>query len=237
MYYAKVRCADTFKNRLLPLSCLCAEQGEVKRQNKEWISELQVQIDRPKTLLQDKRQELQRKLAVLKLEVCILRTKVKTQKLERQRTAPAAFSTHGHSPPLMSPQRAAPSGGRGSAEGGGPVVGIQQAITPREQKVTTLEQDLEAAQSQTTERKQQGSKVMDYCIGQRWISAAAYAGPQVQGRGFVFSQTALVSTRCSPLSTSWSWNEGLEAPQIEVRTLKAELDEKRIEEEDIQVCT
>lgn len=48
----------------------------------------------------------------------------------------------------------APSGGRGSAAGGGAVVGIQQEITPREQKVTTLEQDLEAAQSQTTERKQ-----------------------------------------------------------------------------------
>ncbi|XP_039652069.1 uncharacterized protein LOC120556489 [Perca fluviatilis] len=151
-------------------SVFCTEgrggiEGEVKRQNKEWISELQVQIDRPKTLLQDKRQELQRKLAVLKLEVCILRTKVKTQKLERQRTAPAAFSTHGHSPPLMSPQRAAPSGGRGSAEGGGPVVGIQQAITPREQKVTTLEQDLEAAQSQTTERKQ--SKVEVLCSVRR----------------------------------------------------------------------
>ncbi|XP_031180193.1 uncharacterized protein LOC116067762 isoform X2 [Sander lucioperca] len=76
-------------------------RGEVKRQNKERISELQVQIDKPKTLLQDKRQELQRKLAVL--EVWILRTEVKNQKLERQRTAPAAFSTHGHSPPRMSP--------------------------------------------------------------------------------------------------------------------------------------
>lgn len=42
------------------------------------------------------------------------------------------------------------------AAGGGPVGGrcSQQEITAREQKVTTMEQDLEAAHSHTTERKQ-----------------------------------------------------------------------------------
>ncbi|KAK5915329.1 hypothetical protein CesoFtcFv8_000927 [Champsocephalus esox] len=45
-------------------------QEEVVTQNEGMILELQVQIDRPKTLLQDKRQELQRK------------TEVKTPKLE-----------------------------------------------------------------------------------------------------------------------------------------------------------
>ncbi|XP_068587131.1 uncharacterized protein [Cebidichthys violaceus] len=50
----------------------------------------------------------------------------------------------------------APSGGRGSAAGGGPVRSrcSQQDITARDQRVTKLEQDRKAAHSQTTERKQ-----------------------------------------------------------------------------------
>lgn len=65
MYYAKVRCADTFENRQLQSSArltsalslsLCVEQEEARRQ-KEHISELQVEKDRRKTQLQDKRQK------------------------------------------------------------------------------------------------------------------------------------------------------------------------------------
>ncbi|XP_044050654.1 uncharacterized protein LOC122875502 isoform X2 [Siniperca chuatsi] len=68
-------------------------------------------------------------------------------------------------------QGVAPSGGRGSAAGAGPVRGqcSLQEITAREQRVTTLDRDPEAAHSQTTERKQLCRKGMDYCIRQRWI--------------------------------------------------------------------
>ncbi|TMS12829.1 hypothetical protein E3U43_017904 [Larimichthys crocea] len=44
-------------------------EEEARKQNREQISELQVELDRPNTLLQDKRQELQRKLeSAMKLE-------------------------------------------------------------------------------------------------------------------------------------------------------------------------
>lgn len=51
------------------LSCVCAEQEEVVTQNEGMILELQVQIDRPKTLLQDKKQELQRKVSGLPIDL------------------------------------------------------------------------------------------------------------------------------------------------------------------------
>ncbi|XP_029281687.1 uncharacterized protein LOC115003882 [Cottoperca gobio] len=117
------------------------------------------------------------------------------------------------------------SGGRGSAAGGGPVKArcSQQEITAPEQRVTTQGQDLEAAHSQTTERKQCASWDMYSCYIQeraggedfvvsRWASAELVNTEQLQSRnrkatvqseGFVFS---LVSTRRSPLSTGLSWN-------------------------------
>lgn len=49
---------------LLPLS-LCVEQEEARRLSEEHSSDLQVEIDRPKTKQQDKRQELQRKVSGL----------------------------------------------------------------------------------------------------------------------------------------------------------------------------
>lgn len=72
MYYAKVRCADTFKNRQLQfparltsapslLSVLLCRRRQ-KRQNKDEISELQVELDGPKILLEDERQVVQRKV-------------------------------------------------------------------------------------------------------------------------------------------------------------------------------
>lgn len=73
MYYAKVRCADTFRKQtasilcaphlcsLFPVCVLCRRRQ--KRQNKEQISELQVELDRPKTLLEDEKQVLQRKVS------------------------------------------------------------------------------------------------------------------------------------------------------------------------------
>lgn len=53
-----------YASPLLPLS-LCVEQEEARRQIEEHISDLQVEIDRPKTEQQDKRQELQRKVSGL----------------------------------------------------------------------------------------------------------------------------------------------------------------------------
>lgn len=50
-----------YTSPLLSLS-VCVEQEEARKQNREQISELQVELDRPNTLLQDKRQELQRKV-------------------------------------------------------------------------------------------------------------------------------------------------------------------------------
>lgn len=53
-----------YASPLLPLS-QCVEQEEARRQIEEHISDLQVEIDRPKTEQQDKRQELQRKVSGL----------------------------------------------------------------------------------------------------------------------------------------------------------------------------
>lgn len=58
-------CNPLYASPLLPLSCLSADQEEVKRQNDKPISELQVHRHRPKTFLQDMRQELQREVVGL----------------------------------------------------------------------------------------------------------------------------------------------------------------------------
>lgn len=51
---------------LFPVCVL--SQEEAKRLNEEQISELQVEVDRPETLLEDERQKLQRKVSGLPID-------------------------------------------------------------------------------------------------------------------------------------------------------------------------
>lgn len=77
MYYAKARCADTFKNRQLqssvrltsaPSFSVCWAGGSEEAERKEEISELQVETERPKTRLHHEGQELQRKVSGLLID-------------------------------------------------------------------------------------------------------------------------------------------------------------------------
>lgn len=61
-------CNPLCASPLLPLPCMCVEQGEAKRLSGEQISELQVEIDGPHTLLEDERHELRRKVRGLPID-------------------------------------------------------------------------------------------------------------------------------------------------------------------------